>query len=174
VAAQTFILIDGYNLIFAAEKIESFKRQFPHFEESTLEEKRSFLENYALNFAGHYSAIPVVFYDGKGPAGQTREKHGMIIRFSSANETADQLMEAYLTQMNDKDSCYLVTSDRAIKNFANKFFHRRITPAEFWTESLGSEVAGSSVFVPRSSDKVSLADSLDHKTKKDLDRLRNS
>jgi uncharacterized protein len=121
------ILIDGFNLIY----------KFPDLEEKMLRGKLNDARDGLLNRLKEYQKIKktqirVVFDGKKNPAVELRsEKVGTIDVYYSLDYSADFLIKQFIKKDPNPRSATVVTSDKDILFYVNRFSARTMTSEKF-------------------------------------------
>lgn len=100
-------LVDGYNLLFS----DNYFREKLSI---SLEEARSELEELLIEYGLYINEQIVVIYDGhfvKDNRGDEFMKDGLLIVFTSENETADSRIESLTFKLSERFDLTVVTSD---------------------------------------------------------------
>lgn len=121
------LLIDGLNLVYKFPELESmmYYGQLDNAREGLLE----ILRDYQKLKKG---AISVVFDGRKGPSGETRsEKYGKIDVYYSIDYSADFLIKQFVKKDNNPKMITVVTSDKDIIFYINRFGAKNITSEKF-------------------------------------------
>ena len=133
------LLVDGYNLIKTAPLLSQYER-------TSLRSARIALQK-AL--AARRAVSISLFYDGDDEGGGGQRNWGSLrIRYSSSLETADDLIMQEVQSRHGSKRLRVISSDRAIRNFARRHRIRTTSSSDFVDElfpeledSDGDEVA---------------------------------
>lgn len=121
------LLIDGLNLVYKFPELESmmYYSQLDNAREGLLE----ILKNYQKLRKGAIS----VFFDGrKGPSNETKsEKSGTIDVYYSLDYSADFLIKQFVKKDSNPRMLTVVTSDKDIIFYINRFNVKNITSEKF-------------------------------------------
>ncbi len=108
---QQYLIVDGYNMIFAWEDLAKIA-------ESDLEAARRGLCDRLSNYAGFKKCRLVVVFDGykvKGNPGEKAEFSGIQVVYTKENETADAYMEALVAKIGPNYNVRVATSDALVQ-----------------------------------------------------------
>ena len=108
---QQYIIVDGYNIIFAWEELAKTA-------ESDLEAARRQLCDELSNFAGFRKCRVVLVFDGykrKGNPGEKTQYHNIQVVFTKENETGDSYMESLVSQIGSNYNVRVATSDALVQ-----------------------------------------------------------
>lgn len=133
---QEVLIIDGYNIIYAAPDTLKFK-------ELSLEHCRSKLISWLSNYSGYKNNKIIIVFDGKqGNSGkeQIEEIEGNVIIFSKDGETADMVIEKLVSKfLEDRHNVYVATSDFAEQRIIFGKGAYRMSARELWKEVLNCQ-----------------------------------
>ena len=108
---QKWILVDGYNVIFAWEHL---KKQA----EVDLDAARRQLCDALASYAGFTESQVVVVFDGyrkKGNPGEKERYHNIRLVFTGEGETADRYLEELAAGIGKNDSVWVASSDSLVQ-----------------------------------------------------------
>ena len=108
---QKYIIVDGYNVIFAWEELASQAR-------SDLDAARRQLCDVLSSFAGFTKCRLVVVFDGykqKGNPGEKSQFHNIQVVFTKEGETADAYIEALADQIGSNYAVRVASSDSLVQ-----------------------------------------------------------
>jgi predicted RNA-binding protein with PIN domain len=108
---QQYLIVDGYNMIFAWDHLKELAQQ-------DLEAARRQLCDSLSSFAGFKKCRLVVVFDGykvKGNPGEKEQFSGIQVVFTKENETADAYMEALAAQIGGNYNVRLASSDALVQ-----------------------------------------------------------
>ncbi len=108
---QKYVIVDGYNLIFAWEDLAAMA-------EHDLDAARRHLCDRLSSYAGYQKCRLVVVFDGykvKGNPGEKTEFSGIKVVYTKENQTADAYMEALLAQIGPTYQVSVATSDALVQ-----------------------------------------------------------
>ena len=108
---QKWILVDGYNVIFAWEHL---KKQA----EADLDAARRQLCDALASYAGFTESQVVVVFDGyrkKGNPGEKERYHNIRLVFTGEGETADRYLEELAAGIGKNDSVWVASSDSLVQ-----------------------------------------------------------
>lgn len=130
---QPFLVIDGYNVIFAWEELKELAAV-------NLDSAREAFLDILGNYQGYKKMGMVVVFDGYKVAGNpgTKVDYGEIkVVYTKEAETADRFIEKTIYEMGRKYDVAVVTSDRPVQMAALGDGARRMSAREFYTEVTG-------------------------------------
>lgn len=105
--AEEYILVDGYNIIFAWEELRSLA-------EVSIDSARDKLMDICCNFQGYNGATLILVYDAykvKGNPGSVQKYHNIYVVYTKEAETADQYIEKTVHKIGKKHHVTVATSD---------------------------------------------------------------
>ena len=108
---QKYIIVDGYNVIFAWEELAAQAR-------SDLDAARRQLCDALSSFAGYTKCRLVVVFDGykqKGNPGQKSQFHNIQVVYTREGETADAYIEALADEIGSNYSVRVASSDALVQ-----------------------------------------------------------
>ncbi len=108
---QKYIIVDGYNVIFAWEELAAQAR-------SDLDAARRQLCDALSSFAGYTKCRLVVVFDGykqKGNPGEKSQFHNIQVVYTKEGETADAYIEALADEIGNNYSVRVASSDALIQ-----------------------------------------------------------
>ena len=108
---QQYLIVDGYNMIFAWDHLKNLAQQ-------DLEAARRQLCDMLSSYAGFKKCRLVVVFDGykvKGNPGEKEQFSGIQVVFTKENETADAYMEALAAQIGGNYNVRLASSDALVQ-----------------------------------------------------------
>ena len=104
-----YLLVDGYNIIFAWDELKAAARD-------SLDAARQLLMNLLSNYQGFQKCEVIVVFDAYRVARSTREEeryHNIHVVFTKEAETADAYIEKVTYQLGKKHRVRVATSDGA-------------------------------------------------------------
>lgn len=104
---KEYLLVDGYNIIFAWEELRELSRV-------NIESARSLLMDLLSNYQGFISSTLILVFDAYKVAGNPGEQtkyHNIHVVYTKEAETADQYIEKTVHQMDRKYRVTVATSD---------------------------------------------------------------
>ncbi len=104
---EEYILVDGYNVIFAWEHLRKLS-------ESSIDGARSTLVNILCNYRGYKKCNLIVVFDAyrvKGAKREVEEENGIKIIYTKEAETADMYIEKASYKLAQNHRVRVVTSD---------------------------------------------------------------
>ncbi len=132
---ETYLLIDGYNIIFACEELK-------HAAEESLDLARCLLIDKVSSYqAMRRNNVILVFdaYKVKGGVGSVEQVHGISVIYTREAETADQYIEKVVKKLSKDYRVRVATSDGQIQMIIFGSGAARVTPFELWDEILLAE-----------------------------------
>ena len=108
---QQYLIVDGYNMIFAWDHLKNLAQE-------DLEAARRQLCNTLSSYAGYKKCRLVVVFDGykvKGNPGEKEEFSGIQVVFTKENETADAYMEALAARIGGNYNVRIASSDALVQ-----------------------------------------------------------
>ncbi len=108
---QKYIIVDGYNVIFAWEDLAETAR-------SDLDAARRQLCTALSSYAGYTKCRLVVVFDGykqKGNPGEKYQDHNIQVVFTKEGETADAYIEALADQIGSNYAVRVASSDALVQ-----------------------------------------------------------
>ncbi len=106
-----YIIVDGYNIIFAWEELNKIAQ-------SDIEAARRRLCDILSSYAGFTKCRLVVVFDGykqKGNPGEKSQFHNIQVVFTREGETCDAYMEALVAEIGNNYNIRVATSDNLIQ-----------------------------------------------------------
>lgn len=108
-AGPEYLLVDGYNVIFAWEELREIAAQ-------NLETARRRLMDILCNYAAYRLCVPIVVFDAykvKGGARAVERYHNLHVVYTREAETADMYIERATHQLTREHRVRVVSSDGA-------------------------------------------------------------
>lgn len=108
---QKYILVDGYNIIFAWDELKQLAAE-------DLEAARRGLCDRLSSYAGYTKTRVIVVFDGykqKGNPGEKTQYHNIQTVFTREGETCDAYLEALVHEIGGNYSIRVATSDQLIQ-----------------------------------------------------------
>ena len=108
---QQYLIVDGYNIIFAWEELATIARD-------DLEAARRSLCDRLSSYAGFKKCRIVVVFDGykvKGNPGEKTQYHNIQVVFTRENETGDAYIEALVSEIGPNYNLRVATSDGLVQ-----------------------------------------------------------
>ncbi|MBR6146988.1 MAG: TetM/TetW/TetO/TetS family tetracycline resistance ribosomal protection protein [Lachnospiraceae bacterium] len=107
---ESFLLVDGYNIIFANEKLSSIA-------DKNLDGARDALIDICINYQGSMGMTLILVFDAykvKGNPGSVQKVNNIYVVYTKEAETADQYIEKTVHVMANSKNCDIMvaTSDR--------------------------------------------------------------
>ena len=104
---EKYLLVDGYNIIFAWEELREMARD-------NVEGARTKLMDILCNYQGYIEDTIILVYDAykvKGNPGTVQKYHNIYVVYTKEAETADQYIEKTVHRMGRKYQVTVATSD---------------------------------------------------------------
>ena len=108
---QQYLIVDGYNIIFAWEDLAALAKE-------DLEAARRRLCDTLSNFAGYKKCRVVLVFDGykvKGNPGERDRYHNIQVVYTKENETGDAYIESLIAQIGGGYNIRVATSDGLVQ-----------------------------------------------------------
>lgn len=131
---KKYVIIDGYNLIFAWDELKDLARE-------RLDLARGRLMDMLSNYAGFTQTELVLVFDGfrtPGNPGSRQEYHNIHVVFTRDGETGDAYIEKIANQIGKNEDVRVVTSDNLIRLSALRSGVLRCSSGEFIQELEGT------------------------------------
>ena len=109
--APSYLIIDGYNLLFAWDEFKSLR-------EANIDGAREALIEILMNYQGYTGTGMTLVFDGyrlKGNAGETMEYGDMKVVYTGEGVTADRFIEEAVFELAKNYDITVVTSDRSVQ-----------------------------------------------------------
>lgn len=128
---MTYLLVDGYNVIFSWERLGALARE-------NMDGARAALQNILCNYQGYRQYCVILVFDGyrvKGNAGVTAPYHNITVVYTKEAMTADQYIEqAAGALVKEAHDVRVVTSDALEQVIVMAKGARRISVRDFDAE----------------------------------------
>ena len=127
---QQYLIVDGYNMIFAWEELKDIARD-------NLDAARQRLLDILSNYQGYKKCRLVVVFDGyklKGSPGSRSDYHNLHVVYTKEDETGDMFIEKLLHDIGKNYAVRVATSDGLIQLSALRAGVLRISAQELWRE----------------------------------------
>ena len=108
---QQYLIVDGYNIIFAWEDLAKIAKE-------DLEAARRQLCDRLSDYAGYKKSRVVVVFDGykvKGNLGEKTQHHNIQVVYTKENETGDCYIEGLVAQIGTNYNLRVATSDSLVQ-----------------------------------------------------------
>ncbi len=105
--SEEYLLVDGYNIIFAWEELRSLA-------ERNINSARDKLMDVCSNYQGFAGCTLILVYDAykvKGGTGSVQKYHNIYVVYTKEAETADQYIEKTVHEIGRKHRVTVATSD---------------------------------------------------------------
>ncbi|MGM9662116.1 MAG: NYN domain-containing protein [Oscillospiraceae bacterium] len=126
VQRKNYLIVDGYNLIFAWDELAAVARE-------DLGAARHRLLEILSNYRGYTKCELILVFDGylvKGNPGSTEEYHGVHVVYTKEGETGDLYIERLTNEIGKNDSVRVATSDAMIQMAALRDGVQRMSARE--------------------------------------------
>ena len=130
IVKKDYIIVDGYNLIFAWDELSELAAQ-------DLDNARQQLLDRLANYRGFRGCELVVVFDGyrvKGSKGSREDHHDVNVVYTKENETGDMYIEKLANSIGKNYRVRVVTSDGLIQLSALRSGVLRMSSREFIPE----------------------------------------
>ena len=127
---KEYIIVDGYNLIFAWEGLAALAKE-------NFDAARHILTDILCNYRGYTKCELVLVFDGykvKGNTGEKSDYNGIHLVYTKENETGDMYIEKLVEEVGKNYSVRVVTSDNLIQVSALRAGVLRMPAREFIKE----------------------------------------
>ena len=131
-----YLLVDGYNIIFAWEELKAVSRE-------SLEHARQCLMDILANYHGFHPCELVLVFDAykvAGNVGATEEYHGIHIVYTREAETADNYIEKTIYKIAKDHRVRVATSDALEQMIILGSGALRVSAAELHTQVQAAKV----------------------------------
>ena len=127
---KEYIIVDGYNLIFAWDELKSLAKD-------RLDLARTHLMDMLVNYCGYTKSVLVLVFDGfrtPGNPGSKGEYHNIKVVYTKDGETGDAYIERIANDAGRNYSVRVVTNDNLIRLSALRSGVLRCSAGEFKNE----------------------------------------
>ncbi len=127
---QQYLIVDGYNMIFAWDSLNALAQ-------TDLEAARRQLCNSLSSYAGFKKCGLVVVFDGykvKGNPGEKEDFSGIQVVFTKENETADAYIEALAARIGGNYNVRIASSDALVQTAGLRSGLLRVSARELLQE----------------------------------------
>lgn len=127
---QQYLIVDGYNIIFAWDELAAIARE-------DLDAARRRLCDLLSSYAGYRKCVLVVVFDGykqKGSAGSRTQWNNIRVVYTAEGETADAYIEALASQVGSSYNLRIASSDGMIQLTTLRSGSLRLSARELWQE----------------------------------------
>ena len=127
---EEYLLVDGYNLIFAWEDLRDLA-------EKNIDGARTKLMDILCNYQGYKKCTLILVFDAyklEGYPGEVTRYHNIHVVYTKEAETADQYIEKTVHAIGDKHEVTVATSDRLEQMIIIGQGGRRLSAREFREE----------------------------------------
>jgi len=133
-AAASYLIVDGYNVIFAWDELKELAQ-------ANLDGAREALLEILSNYSAYKKTGILVVFDGykvQGNPGTQMRYAGLDVVYTKQAETADRFIEKTIYELGRKYKITVVTSDRPVQMAALGDGAGRMSAREFRTEVLST------------------------------------
>ena len=130
---QQYLIVDGYNMIFAWDALKDLARE-------NLDAARQRLMDILSNYQGYKQCRLVLVFDGykvKGNPGTTFDYHHIHVVYTKQDETGDMFIEKLLQEIGRNYTVRVATSDGLIQLSALRAGVLRLSADELWRQHRG-------------------------------------
>ena len=127
---QQYLIVDGYNMIFAWDALKDLARE-------NLDAARQRLMDILSNYQGYKQCRLVLVFDGykvKGNPRTTFDYHHIHVVYTKQDETGDMFIEKLLQEIGRNYTVRVATSDGLIQLSALRAGVLRLSADELWRE----------------------------------------
>ena len=127
---EEYLLVDGYNIIFAWDDLKELSK-------SSLDAARERLIHMLSNYQGYHKCHVIVVFDAykvKGGTRHTERHHNVDVVYTQEAETADTYIEKASYQLGKKYRVRVATSDHTVQMIILGNHATRISASAFRTE----------------------------------------
>lgn len=123
---EEYLIVDGYNIIFAWEDLKDLSRQ-------NIDAARDLLKDILCNYQGYRRCHLILVFDAykvRGNAGKKENYQGIEVVFTRQDETADAYIERLVHEIHDKYRVTVATSDWLVQQTILSLGALRMSAAE--------------------------------------------
>lgn len=127
---KDYLIVDGYNILFAWDCLRGLAK-------SDIAVARKRLMDILANYRGYKKNEVVLVFDGyrvKGNAGERFDYHGVRVAYTRENETADMLIERFISEVGKNYAVRVASSDGMIQLASVRTGALRVTARELEDE----------------------------------------
>ena len=127
---EQYIIVDGYNIIFAWDALAETAK-------SDLDAARRQLCDWLVSYAGYKKCHLILVFDGykvKGNPGEKTLQNTVQVVYTKENETADAYIEALVHRIGKNESVRVATSDGLVQLGSLRSGVLRMSARELWEE----------------------------------------
>ncbi len=127
---QQYLIVDGYNILFAWEPLAAMARE-------DLDAARRQLCDWLSSYAGFKKCRVVLVFDGykvKGNPGEKTQFHNIQVVFTRENETGDSYIEGLVAEIGNNYNIRVATSDALVQLSSLRSGVIRVSARELWQE----------------------------------------
>ncbi len=131
---RSYLVIDGYNVLFAWEEFEELRK-------TNIDGARESLIDVIQNYQGFTGCGATIVFDGyrvKGNAGTVHKYGDLNVVYTKEAETADRFIEEFVYENGKTYDITVVTSDRPVQMSAYGDGAGRMSAREFYDEVAGT------------------------------------
>jgi len=128
---QQYLIVDGYNIIFAWEALAQTAK-------ADLDAARRQLMDRLSSYAGFRKCRLVLVFDGykaKGNTGEKSQFHNIQVVYTPEGETADSYIESLVAQIGPNYAVRVATSDSLVQLSSLRSGVLRMSARELWEET---------------------------------------
>ena len=127
---EKFLIVDGYNIIFAWEELKLLAKD-------NIDAARDRLADILCNYQGYRAVKLLLVFDGyrvKGNCGEAVKYHNIDIVYTREGESADQYIEKKVLEAGKVYDITVATSDRLEQMSIFSHGARRLSASDFYAE----------------------------------------
>lgn len=169
---KTYVLIDGYNLIFSSESLSDMAN-------SNMDAARDSLIDWIVDYKAYVEEEIILVFDAyrvKGHKTEIIKEKNIYVVYTKEAETADQYIEKTAHEMNDKYDIVVVTSDRIEQIIIRTKGSVLLSSREFLKEMVRVKREAKQLHeekkLSQPSNKTYLLDALSEAGKRELEEIR--
>ncbi len=165
---DTYLLVDGYNIIFAWEELADMARK-------NIDSAREMLMDILSNYQGYRRPRLILVFDAykvTGGVGSVTRYHNIDVVYTREAETADAYIERVTREIAKHNDVTVATSDGLEQIIIWGHGARRMSAAELKADIAEANIEIAEFIRNQQSDKVLLFDSLNAKDQDFLEEIR--
>ncbi len=167
---KKYLVIDGYNIINAWEKLKELANE-------SLEIARQKLAEVMVEYASYNGIQVIIVFDAylvKGSRSVFKEYENLEIVYTKENQTADSYIEKLISQMNKRDMIKVATNDWAEQQIILGKGAIRISARELKLEVDFAKSKITKKILPKKTKKNTLDSLVDEETLSKLEKIRRN
>jgi len=134
-AASQYLLVDGYNIIFAWDALKEIA-------EHDISAAREKLEEILINYRGFWKCEVILVFDAykvKGGVGSIEKKNGIYVVYTKEAQTADNYIEQTTYNLSKNYKVRVATSDSLVQTIILGHNCMRLSADAFYSEILETQ-----------------------------------